>query len=45
MNPDIVEDLQIYPGPHLKIVEDNPAEFIRDKLVTYKYLKNASLKN
>jgi len=38
MEPKIVEDLKIYPGPHLKIVEENPSEFIRDNLATYKYL-------
>jgi hypothetical protein len=39
MEPGILEDLRIYPGPYISIVEQNPREFVRDSFLTYKYLE------
>jgi glycosyltransferase involved in cell wall biosynthesis len=39
LEPDILEDLRIYPGPFMGIVEKNPREFVRDGFLTYEYLE------
>jgi len=43
MEPEILEDLRIYPGPYIDIVEKNPELFTRDNFVTYNYLVKSSL--
>jgi hypothetical protein len=37
---DYLDDLQIYDGPYVKAVRDNPDEFVRDKFRLYDYLKS-----
>lgn len=36
---DYLDDLQIYDGPYVKAVRDNPNEFVRDDFQLYDYLK------
>jgi glycosyltransferase involved in cell wall biosynthesis len=36
-DPAILEQLEIYPGPHLKAVRDNPGEFVRDDFLLLKF--------
>jgi len=38
LKEDIIKDLQIYRGPYLKIVEDNPKEFVRDNFMLLRKL-------
>ena len=38
-DPDYLPYLRVYDGPYVKAVRDNPAEFVRDGLKLYKYLK------
>jgi glycosyltransferase involved in cell wall biosynthesis len=38
-DPDLLHTLDIYEGPHIKAVRDDPAEFIRDDLWLYNHLK------
>lgn len=38
-DPDLLKDLAIYDGPHVQAVRDDPAEFTRDNLWLYDYLK------
>jgi glycosyltransferase involved in cell wall biosynthesis len=37
-DPDIIDRLAIYEGPYIAAVRDDPGEFIRDGLFTYRYL-------
>ena len=39
-DPDILPYLDIYPGPYIKAVKNNPQEFIRDDFKLYFFLKN-----
>jgi hypothetical protein len=38
-DPQFLDDLQTYEGPYVKAVQENPEEFIRDRLKMYYYLK------
>jgi glycosyltransferase involved in cell wall biosynthesis len=38
-DPEFLPYLRVYDGPYVKAVRDNPAEFVRDGLKLYKYLK------
>jgi glycosyltransferase involved in cell wall biosynthesis len=38
-DPQFLPDLEVYEGPYLKAVRDNPGEFVRDGLSLYKLLK------
>ena len=40
-DPDVLPDLAIYDGPHMKIVTDNPGEFTRDGFETFEVLDGA----
>jgi glycosyltransferase involved in cell wall biosynthesis len=40
-DPDFLDRLGIYEGPDIKAVRDDPAEFTRDDLWLYEYLKRA----
>jgi glycosyltransferase involved in cell wall biosynthesis len=37
-DPDFLNDLAIYDGPHIQAVRDDPAEFVRDDLWLYNYV-------
>jgi hypothetical protein len=39
-DPQFLEDLAIYEGPHIRPVLDDPAEFIRDDLSLYEIVRN-----
>jgi glycosyltransferase involved in cell wall biosynthesis len=39
---DFVNDLDIYPGPHIAAVRRHPEEFVRDDFLMYEYLKSAA---
>ncbi|HEX3702173.1 MAG TPA: hypothetical protein VHU82_02510, partial [Vicinamibacterales bacterium] len=36
---DFIDDLRIYDGPYVQAVRDDPAEFTRDGMKTYEFLK------
>ena len=38
-DPDLLPQLDIYEGPHIEAVRNDPAEFIRDDLWLYEHLK------
>ncbi len=38
-NPDILSNLEVYEGPYVKAVRDNPDEYVRDDFELYRYLK------
>ena len=38
-DPQFLPDLEVYEGPYIKAVRDNPDEFVRDGLSLYKLLK------
>jgi Glycosyl transferase family 2 len=38
-DPQFLDNLEIYEGPYIKAVRDNPEEFVRDNLQLYEYLK------
>jgi glycosyltransferase involved in cell wall biosynthesis len=38
-DPDLLPTLDVYEGPHIKAVRDDPAEFIRDDMWLYHHLK------
>jgi hypothetical protein len=38
-DPQFLEDLRIYDGPHVKAVRDDPAEFVRDDDKLYEFLR------
>jgi glycosyltransferase involved in cell wall biosynthesis len=38
-DPMFLQDLQIYEGPYIKAVKENPDEFVRDGFQMYDYLK------
>lgn len=44
MNPDIVEDLKIYHGPYLSIIQENEGEFVRDNFKTFDFLMKQQVK-
>jgi hypothetical protein len=39
-DPDFVENLEVYEGPYIKAVRDNPNEFVRDNFQMYEFLKS-----
>jgi glycosyltransferase involved in cell wall biosynthesis len=39
-DPDYLDKLEIYEGPYVKAVRDNPKEFVRDGFQLYEYLKS-----
>jgi glycosyltransferase involved in cell wall biosynthesis len=39
LDPDFLDDLAIYEGPFVQAVRDDPAEFNRDNMKTYEFLK------
>jgi glycosyltransferase involved in cell wall biosynthesis len=41
-DPDCLNDLAIYEGPHIRAVRDDPAEFIRDDMWLYERLRGHS---
>ena len=40
---DFLDKLEIYEGPYVKAVRDNPKEFVRDGFQLYEYLKSNSI--
>ena len=38
-DPQFVNDLALYEGPFVRAVEENPSEFIRDRMSLYHHLK------
>lgn len=40
-DPDLLPTLGVYDGPFIQAVQDDPQEFVRDKLYLYKRLKKA----
>jgi glycosyltransferase involved in cell wall biosynthesis len=38
-DPDFLNDLAIYDGPHIEAVRSDPDEFVRDDFLMYEYLK------
>lgn len=42
-DPDFLEDLQIFEGPFVKAVRDNPDEFTRDDMMLCDLLKERQL--
>jgi len=39
LDPQFLDDLRVYEGPHVKAVRDNPNEFVRDRFQMYNHLK------
>jgi hypothetical protein len=37
-DPHFIHDLQVYEGPYINAVRNNPQEFVRDCFVLYEYL-------
>ncbi|MGE3539941.1 MAG: glycosyltransferase family 2 protein [Candidatus Tectimicrobiota bacterium] len=40
LDEDFIKDLEIYEGPYIKAVLDNPSEFVRDEFKLYNFLAN-----
>jgi glycosyltransferase involved in cell wall biosynthesis len=38
-DPDLIDTLDVYQGPHIKAVVDDPSEFVRDDFFLYEHLK------